>query len=809
MNSSNSRARRAGRTAPTADRDRLQIVYTDGRCTRATAAAVVAAMHQLRDDRTAQQKRDADDRQRRLAAAKSDRAAARQVQREIEDAYTRSTRWACHIRVRPPKVLPPEEERSAAPAIPRNTHREPRSSWVVDAKGTRGVHFQLSYIGRRSPNYQRGAPRQLWLYVARPDAVLTSESGEPLIFSNCAIGIEEGCDFWDAAEAASVRKNAKIQYQAIVAFDADAPLAEQLDALDEWLKSTFEPLNLPYTAAVHRPSPEGDQRNVHAHVLFSLRPARRVAESEWEFADSVVRELDGRAGVMILRTMWAHAQTLAAEHAGSGRAYTPLSYANRGLNLLAGEHLGPARSAQQRRGDYTPAARRNALRGEINRLNRQLADTDRKIAALSKIRSAVEERLAKPPQFSMPQPRRTFRTAPKQTHTAPDVPMVARVQPLVPRPHSSPPKAGVQPPVRRDYNPRRPVARTVTADTSRRSPAAAARRVKTEPPLHVPLTTTTAILVPKPVPPARRAPAPAVRERLALPRLTNFSTMTKAPVSDQRDLVTPPAVQSPAQRATAPFNAQPKFNPVFAGPSLERALGQAPVRQPTPVVPPPPQQVRPQDDPDMWQYTLDLVLQQLEWARQEAEEAEASRHQKEHEQRLKAEQERILAEEAAAKVRRIEEARRVEQLQRERQRRANEAAKWKEMERQQADEKRRQDEEHGASILSDLRKLHEENMAREREAAFDPKRSPDQPVDPRAFMGQHRLIDQWLDCIKQRFRSQVREDAAADVWFDEAASRAAKKLPPYFRQRLESDVFTRAARIQRIARDRGWPGPQM
>ncbi|MFX7922598.1 hypothetical protein ABTK16_19830, partial [Acinetobacter baumannii] len=79
---------------------------------------------------------------------------------------------------------------------------------------------------------------------------------------------------------------------------------------------------MPYSAVIHRPSADGDQRNFHPQLSFSLRPMRRVAPYTYESADEVRGELDGKDGVQMLRHLWAHSMTAAAERAGSNRAYT-------------------------------------------------------------------------------------------------------------------------------------------------------------------------------------------------------------------------------------------------------------------------------------------------------------------------------------------------------------------------------------------------------------------------------------------------------------------------------------------------------
>ena len=263
------------------------------------------------------------------------------------------------------------------------------SSWVVDDHGMRGVIWQQSYLGRKSPDFYRGAAKDNWEYDVRDEAVMLDASGVPIIISNMGDDWIEIGVAWQAIEDASTRKNAKIQIGAIAPFDADMSDEEMIAALRYFCKNVLEPLGLPYSATMHKPPEGGNNRNVHPHLRFGLRPFRRLEPYLFEIADEVRGELDGRDGVQMLRHLWAHSMSEAAEQARSNRAYTGLSYSARGLPLEAGEHLGEARTAMVRRGTTVLAHERNRIKNARNAERMKIRDIERKIAALTAIRDSV------------------------------------------------------------------------------------------------------------------------------------------------------------------------------------------------------------------------------------------------------------------------------------------------------------------------------------------------------------------------------------------------------------------------------------
>jgi hypothetical protein len=380
------------------------LVLPDGSCVPATATTRRIIMTQARSEARKRARIRRLEKAAELQSALEDRAAARRIHQELAEIERDRIRWAARFRA---VVCPNKPETRTSPARKRLTSsRLPSlglragsmpqpSSWVVDDLGMRGVSWQQSYLGRRSASFHVGAARDHWDYLARDEAVLLGADGEPIIVSNMGEDWVEIGVGWQAMEDASTRANAKIQMRTIVAFDADARPEEMQESLRHFCETILAPLGLPYSAVIHAPPEQGDQRNYHGHVAFSLRPMRRVEPYGWEIADEIRGELDGRDGVQMLRHLWAHSMSEAAERAGRTMRYTGLGYGARGLDLEAGEHLGEGRSAILARGGHVWAQERNRIKTARNAARRAIRDADQKIAALTAIRDAALARIAR------------------------------------------------------------------------------------------------------------------------------------------------------------------------------------------------------------------------------------------------------------------------------------------------------------------------------------------------------------------------------------------------------------------------------
>lgn len=76
---------------------------------------------------------------------------------------------------------------------------------------------------------------------------------------------------WNAAEAVEVRTNARTARELLVSLPAELDPRQRFDLAHDLARMLVDRYGVAATAAVHAPDRRGDQRNWHAHILFTTR----------------------------------------------------------------------------------------------------------------------------------------------------------------------------------------------------------------------------------------------------------------------------------------------------------------------------------------------------------------------------------------------------------------------------------------------------------------------------------------------------------------------------------------------------------
>lgn len=184
---------------------------------------------------------------------------------------------------------------------------------------------------------------------------------------------------WAQVEQAETRKNARVGREVVMAlpheFDQDA----RRDLACEVGQYLVDRYGVAAQVAVHAPDKDGDERNYHAHILFT--PRQVGAEGFTVYAAKVYDEFKaGAEELKILRAAVAERTNQALNRAGrTARVDHRTLVAQKadavergdfkaavGLDRLPTKHEGKATTQARRRGERTPRARRNDRRQQAN-----------------------------------------------------------------------------------------------------------------------------------------------------------------------------------------------------------------------------------------------------------------------------------------------------------------------------------------------------------------------------------------------------------------------------------------------------------
>ena len=228
---------------------------------------------------------------------------------------------------------------------------------------------------------------------------------------------------WNAAERAEDEHNRKSWRVAITAQDMDMALMEGLTLeqnrrlLQDFIREQFTRYGYAVDANIHGPHQDGDQRNIHAHLLITMR----TLDAKGFSADK--RQMDRKElsqWVDHWRAAWAKTAARHLERAGHSQAAERMAYGHltleaqrkialekgdhehaEALARKASQHVGPKATQMERdgkaseRGDANraTATRNRAHRERLGELHRELSQVNGDIAT-EQTRSAKAYRMA-------------------------------------------------------------------------------------------------------------------------------------------------------------------------------------------------------------------------------------------------------------------------------------------------------------------------------------------------------------------------------------------------------------------------------
>lgn len=117
------------------------------------------------------------------------------------------------------------------------------------------------------------------IYIAdekKVDGNLHGASGLSFSFGPEGLSFADICQMWELAEQYPERKkNGVIQHRLIVELPHTALPRDRVAIMKEFV-SPLEREGIPFWVAIHAPTADNDERNVHAHLIFLNRPARQI-----------------------------------------------------------------------------------------------------------------------------------------------------------------------------------------------------------------------------------------------------------------------------------------------------------------------------------------------------------------------------------------------------------------------------------------------------------------------------------------------------------------------------------------------------
>lgn len=190
-------------------------------------------------------------------------------------------------------------------------------------------------------------------YRRRAAGVVYRETMAP---KNAPAWARERATLWNQAERAENRRNSTTARETISSLPHELDDVQRIELMREFASQLIGRYGVGVDFAIHKPDRKGDQRNHHAHLMFTTR--RLGPEGFIE----KTRELDDRTTgpleINAIRELWEDAQNQALERAGVAVRVSRLSNKAQGIEREPQPKLGPSATSLLRKGKSSHVAER-------------------------------------------------------------------------------------------------------------------------------------------------------------------------------------------------------------------------------------------------------------------------------------------------------------------------------------------------------------------------------------------------------------------------------------------------------------------
>ncbi len=191
---------------------------------------------------------------------------------------------------------------------------------------------------------------------------------------------------WNAVEKAETRSNSRLAREIEIALPHELTPEQRRYLVQDFIKENMTRKGLIADVAIHAPDRKGDERNHHAHILFTTR-----AITPDGFDKHKLRELDDKATLQHWRESWESHANRHLERWGYEERVSCKTLEAQGIDREATRKLGEAATHLERQGTHTERgdenraiqsrnAERESLKREAEIINLEIEREKRRLA---------------------------------------------------------------------------------------------------------------------------------------------------------------------------------------------------------------------------------------------------------------------------------------------------------------------------------------------------------------------------------------------------------------------------------------------
>jgi len=197
---------------------------------------------------------------------------------------------------------------------------------------------------------------------------------------------KEASSLWNNVELFEKRKDAQVARENIVALPHELTLEQNRELLGGFIQEAYIKRGAAVQADIHAPDKEGDNRNIHAHLLITTRQITRNG-----FKAKKPRNWNEKATLKDWRKLWEQHLNRALEKAGHEERVDSRSHEARGLDEAPSVHMGVEATSMERKGEDTRQGEKNKAVEVFNQNLAQLKE-ERKVLDLAIHREQAKQK---------------------------------------------------------------------------------------------------------------------------------------------------------------------------------------------------------------------------------------------------------------------------------------------------------------------------------------------------------------------------------------------------------------------------------
>jgi hypothetical protein len=218
---------------------------------------------------------------------------------------------------------------------------------------------------------------------------------------------------WNHVEAFEKHRRAELAREFVIALPHELTLEQGRYAVQDFVRESFTRKGLIADVTIHAPGREGDDRNIHAHIMVVTRKldGSEFIRTKERFETYSEKDAAKRAELEGLRESWARIGNRHLERHGFAPSLDHRTLEAQGIEREPSIHMGKAATAIEREGTAS----------ELGAVNREIAvENERRVIDLAAERAMREAQAAARGQVDdiRPEPARDFSAAPEAAREA-------------------------------------------------------------------------------------------------------------------------------------------------------------------------------------------------------------------------------------------------------------------------------------------------------------------------------------------------------------------------------------------------------